>query len=98
MNKIKLILASLAVMMSVGVACAGNSAYIEVTGTATLNIIPDRITVEIGIEEYFRPLSGDPIHGVVTLDGNKAVVTITGSTWEYLPAGTKIEFERSVCQ
>lgn len=27
---------------------------IEVTGSATLNIIPDRITVEIGMEEYFR--------------------------------------------
>ncbi len=27
---------------------------IEVTGTATLNIIPDRISIEIGIEEYYK--------------------------------------------
>ncbi|MDE6290326.1 MAG: SIMPL domain-containing protein, partial [Muribaculaceae bacterium] len=27
---------------------------IEVTGSATINIVPDRITVEIGMEEYFR--------------------------------------------
>lgn len=35
-------------------------AFIEVNGTTTLNIAPDRITVEIEIEEYFRPdKSGD---------------------------------------
>lgn len=28
--------------------------FIEVSGTATLNIVPDRITVEIGMEEYFK--------------------------------------------
>lgn len=27
---------------------------IEVTGTATVNIIPDRITIEIGMEEYYK--------------------------------------------
>ncbi|MDE5887943.1 MAG: SIMPL domain-containing protein [Muribaculaceae bacterium] len=29
--------------------------FIEVTGSATLNIIPDRITIEIGMEEYYKP-------------------------------------------
>lgn len=34
--------------------------YIEVTGSATLNIVPDRITVEIGLEEYYEHnVSGD---------------------------------------
>ena len=43
-----------------------SSICIEVSGTATLNIIPDRITVEIGMEEYFRKKpSGDSI--LVTL-------------------------------
>lgn len=27
---------------------------IEVTGSATINIVPDRITVEIGMEEYYK--------------------------------------------
>ncbi len=27
---------------------------IEVTGSATINIVPDRITIEIGMEEYYR--------------------------------------------
>ena len=37
-----------------------NASTIEVTGSATINIVPDRITIEIGIEEYYkkRP-SGD---------------------------------------
>lgn len=28
--------------------------FIEVTGSATINIVPDRITVEIGLEEYYK--------------------------------------------
>lgn len=32
-----------------------NSPSIEVNGTATVSIIPDRITIEIGLEEYYKP-------------------------------------------
>lgn len=28
--------------------------FIEITGSATINIVPDRITVEIGMEEYYK--------------------------------------------
>lgn len=51
---------------------------IEVTGSATLNIIPDRITIEIGMEEYFRPNpSGDSV--VVRLsDIEKGVRKVLG--------------------
>lgn len=31
-----------------------NASTIEVTGSATINIVPDRISVEIGIEEYYK--------------------------------------------
>lgn len=35
---------------------------IEVTGSATLNIVPDRITVEIGMEEYYdHRAAGDSV-------------------------------------
>lgn len=35
---------------------------IEVTGSATVNIVPDRITIEIGMEEYYRHSpSGDSV-------------------------------------
>lgn len=53
MNKITLTL--LMAVMAAGAIKAQNAATIVVTGTSTLNIIPDRITVEIGLEEYYRP-------------------------------------------
>lgn len=34
-----------------------NASTIEVTGSATINIVPDRITIEIGIEEYYKKTS-----------------------------------------
>lgn len=45
-----------ALLMSVIAADAQNNTpnRIEVTGSATLNIIPDRISIEIGMEEYFK--------------------------------------------
>lgn len=45
-----------ALLMSVIAADAQNNTpnIIEVTGSATLNIIPDRISIEIGMEEYFK--------------------------------------------
>ncbi|MDE5921531.1 MAG: SIMPL domain-containing protein [Paramuribaculum sp.] len=51
----KIILTLLIAVMAAGGATAQNTSTIVVTGTATLNIIPDRITVEIGLEEYYRP-------------------------------------------
>ncbi|MDE6854109.1 MAG: SIMPL domain-containing protein [Muribaculaceae bacterium] len=32
--------------------------FIEVTGSATVNIVPDCITIEIGMEEYYKPSAG----------------------------------------
>lgn len=45
-----------ALLMSVIATDAQNNTpnMIEVTGSATLNIIPDRISIEIGMEEYFK--------------------------------------------
>lgn len=60
MNKI--LFAVMILAMACGIARAQDCAprFIEVSGTATLNIVPDRITVEIGMEEYFTPTaSGD---------------------------------------
>lgn len=43
----------LAVMLLLPAAALGQS-FVEVSGTATLDIVPDRITVEIGMQEYYR--------------------------------------------
>ena len=47
--------------ISVYAADTNSAPVIEVTGTATINIVPDRITIEIGLEEYFRPSAADSV-------------------------------------
>ena len=49
------------ILICLVMACLGMTAKgqlipssIEVTGSATINIVPDRITVEIGMEEYYK--------------------------------------------
>ena len=39
--------------------------------------------------------NGEPISGVITLDGEKGIVTFTDSTWTYLENGTKLEFTKT---
>ncbi|MDE6135099.1 MAG: SIMPL domain-containing protein [Muribaculaceae bacterium] len=51
MNKVILALAAL---LMTSVSGKAQTFMIEVTGSATLNIVPDRISIEIGIEEYFK--------------------------------------------
>lgn len=59
-NTINLIAALAMIVMTVlpSAAQTAQSPTIEVTGSATVNIVPDRITIEIGMEEYYDPVSG----------------------------------------
>lgn len=60
MMKCLLLSAILLTTVTGGRAESSRPPVIEVTGSATVNIIPDRITIEIGMEEYYRHLtSGD---------------------------------------
>lgn len=43
-----------AIVLTTGAQPSSCVPVIEVTGSATINIIPDRITIEIGIEEYYK--------------------------------------------
>ena len=53
-------LAILLLSVIAGHAEGADTPVIEVTGSATMNIIPDRITIEIGMEEYYKhKASGD---------------------------------------
>lgn len=57
MKKIKLFLGAILLAFSAQMAPSQtqiSTPYIEVTGTATMNIMPNEITVEIGIEEYYK--------------------------------------------
>lgn len=60
MKKRFILLAMLLLSVIAGHAEGADTPVIEVTGSATMNIIPDRITIEIGMEEYYRhKASGD---------------------------------------
>ncbi len=60
MKKNLIILAMLLMSAITGHAEGVDTPVIEVTGSATMNIIPDRITIEIGMEEYYKhKASGD---------------------------------------
>lgn len=55
MNTIQTIVIAAAVMIgSLTTYAQQSSPMIEVSGTSSISIVPDRITVEIGIEEYFK--------------------------------------------
>lgn len=60
MKKRFILLAMLMLSVIAGHAEGADTPVIEVTGSATMNIIPDRITIEIGMEEYYKhKASGD---------------------------------------
>lgn len=60
MKKRFILMAMLLLSVIAGHAEGVDTPVIEVTGSATMNIIPDRITIEIGMEEYYKhKASGD---------------------------------------
>lgn len=62
MKRIFLVSAILLAGFAIGYAECKVPNMIEVSGSATLNIVPDRITIEIGLEEYYRhTASGDSV-------------------------------------
>lgn len=62
MKKILFCLAVLFATITGASAQSRQPALIEVTGSATINIVPDRITIEIGMEEYYKQrMIGDSV-------------------------------------
>ena len=55
MRQTLIFLSALLVSVFAGRAENNDNPLIEVTGSATINIVPDRITLEIGMEEYYKP-------------------------------------------
>ena len=54
MKKNLIVFAMLVMSFIKGYAESAREPVIEVTGSATMNIVPDRITIEIGLEEYYK--------------------------------------------
>ncbi|MDE6324861.1 MAG: hypothetical protein K2M02_01685, partial [Duncaniella sp.] len=53
-NVLKIVMMSVMLVPMSLFSRAESGNYIEVTGSATVNIVPDRITVEVGMEEYYE--------------------------------------------
>ncbi len=58
----------------------------------------DAVLTEAGLEFETEDGAGNPIKGVITLEGNEAVVTFTDSTWELIPSGTVYRYHRPSTQ
>ncbi len=54
----------------------------------------DAVISDAGLEFECEDGAGNPIKGVITLEGNEAVVTFTDSTWELIPNGTVYRYHR----
>lgn len=67
---------------------------IDITGLTLISDGVGEITDD-GMSFTATDASGDPIRGLITLDGQTATLTFTDSTWEYLPNGTSFQFTKT---
>ena len=58
----------------------------------------DAVLTEAGLEFTAEDGAGNPIKGVITLEGNEAVVTFTESTWSLITNGTVYRYHRPSTQ
>lgn len=68
--------------------------YGVVIGIFRLTSLEDGIgtLTEHGLEFTATDAAGNPIEGVITLEGDEAVVTFTNSTWELIENGTSYRY------
>lgn len=74
--------------------------YYVYVGLIRLTTFEDNaaIMTETGLEFTSVDDSGNPIKGVITLEGNDAIVTFTESTWSLIPSGTVYRYYRPATQ
>ncbi len=81
--------------------CAnGDGTYFVYIGIIRLAVFEDvdAIVTDAGLEFTTEDGASNPIKGVITLEGNEAVVTFTDSTWELIPNGTVYRYHRPESQ
>ncbi len=71
--------------------------YIVQIGIFRLTYIGDGVgtLTDEGMTFIGTDSAGNPIGGIIVSDGEKATVTFTDSTWEYLPNGTSFEYAKA---
>ncbi len=67
--------------------------YIGIIRLATFEDDDATLTAS-GLEVEAQDDAGNPIKGVITIEGNEAVVTFTDSTWSLIPNGTAYRYYR----
>lgn len=74
----------------------GDGTYNVYIGIIRLAVFEDNTAelTEAGLEFRAEDGAGNPILGVITLEGNDAVVTFTESTWSLIPSGTVYRYYR----
>ncbi|MBR3600489.1 MAG: hypothetical protein IKL53_11515 [Lachnospiraceae bacterium] len=72
----------------------GDGTYEVTIGIFRLAVFDDGIgkLSDNGLEFTATDSAGNPIKGVITLEGNEAVVTFTDSTWELIENGTSYRY------
>lgn len=72
----------------------GDGTYEVTIGIFRLAVFDDGVGTlsENGLEFTATDSAGNPIKGVITLEGNEAVVTFTDSTWEMIENGTSFRY------
>lgn len=65
-------------------------------GLMRLSTIDDGLGTlsDCGLDFSATDAAGNPIYGEIVVEGNRAILTFTQSTWEYLPNGTTYTFQR----
>lgn len=71
--------------------------YSVAVGIFRLTTLEDGIgtLTDKGLEFVATDASGNPIEGVITLEGNEAVVTFTNSTWELIANGDAYRYVKA---
>lgn len=74
----------------------GDGTYFVYIGIIRLTTFEDEdaVLTAAGLEFTAVDDAGNPIKGVITLEGNDAVVTFTESTWDLIPNGTAYRYYR----
>jgi len=79
------------------IAWGNDSNYVVQIGIVGLTVLDDGVGVlsESGMEFAATDAAGNPIKGLITLDGNDATVTFTDSTWELIRNGDYFLYTKS---
>ena len=78
------------------ISANGDGTYNVHIGIIRLAVFEDNraVVTDAGLEFRAEDGAGDPILGVITIEGEEAVVTFTESTWSLISSGTSYRYHK----